>query len=55
MSRYLNHQGEALSLFDAAEKKGWVDRPERWRFEHPTNPLGVEHIAQLLATWGAHL
>lgn len=46
-----NHAAEALFLHDQFVRMGVTDGSERTRFEYPTNPLGVEHIARELGTW----
>ena len=53
MSRYgQRYTARALAIFDTATETGLADPKDRWRFEHPTNPLGIEHIAQQLGVIG---
>jgi hypothetical protein len=44
--------GPALALFDELEKRGWLDQQQRFRFEHPTNQLGIEEVARTLQRIG---
>jgi hypothetical protein len=54
MSRYNRRfMGRSLGLLDRAVALGWITDPgARFRFEHPTNPLGIEEVARTLATLG---
>lgn len=53
MVRYAQkYEAESLALFDAAARRGWVDPEERWRFECPTNPTGIQLVAQRLGAIG---
>lgn len=53
MTRYNQRfAARSLALFDRAAEFGWVGEKERFRFEHPTNPLGIEEIARTLGVIG---
>jgi hypothetical protein len=53
MNRYgQRFEARALAIFDAAAKAGLADPRKRVEFEHPTNPLGIQRIAQRLGTIG---
>jgi hypothetical protein len=43
----------SLNVYDAATAAGLADGKERSDLEHPTNPLGVEHVAQILGRIGS--
>ena len=46
---------EALALHDEFRRLGITDGKDRWRFEHPTNPLGLERVARDLGLWAKKL
>ena len=50
-----SYASEALALCEQFEQRGVADAQERFRFEHPTNPLGVEHVALCLGAWARKL
>jgi hypothetical protein len=53
MSRYgQRYAAHALAIFDAAAEAGLADLADRWCFMYPTNPLGIEHVAQGLGVIG---
>jgi hypothetical protein len=43
-------EAQALAMFDRLELLGLVDKKDRFWLEHPTNPLGVRAVAQMLGT-----
>lgn len=56
MSRYLiEHSAEAMALFEEFKERDMTDESQGWRFEHPTNPLGLEEVGRLLGTWARRL
>lgn len=53
MSRYgQRYATRALAIFDTAAETGLADPKDRWSFEHPTNLIGIEHVAQQLGVFG---
>jgi hypothetical protein len=42
----------ALAIFYELQGFGLVDAEERFLVQHPTNPNGIEHVAQVLGTIG---
>jgi hypothetical protein len=47
MNQYnVQFMGPALALFDELLARGWVTNDARWRFEYPTNPLGIDEVAR---------
>jgi|ERR1700682_789866 len=53
MSQYkVQFMGPSLALFEELLARGWVTDAERWRFEYPTNPLGVDEVARTLQRIG---
>ena len=56
MNRYaIEYSAEALYLCEEFIKRGLAQPGDRSRFEHPTNPLGVEEVARKLGLWGKQL
>ena len=53
MHRYRErYETEALTLFDRAQERGWVQAGKRSWFETPTNTHGIYTVAQILGTIG---
>ena len=56
MTRYnVECAAEAAFLREEFIRLGIADQSSASRFEHPVNPLGVERIAEYLATWAKKL
>jgi hypothetical protein len=56
MSRYLvEWSAEALALFEDFRDREMASEQDRWCFEHPTNPLGLEYVANRLGMWAKQL
>jgi hypothetical protein len=56
MNRYsVEFSTEALALFAEFRRRDLAAEEDRMWFEHPTNPLGVEKVAQSLGLWAKQL
>jgi hypothetical protein len=49
------HGSEALVLYDEFARLGKTGGVERFRFEYPTNSLGLREVAQWLGVWAKQL